>query len=52
MKTKDNFKQLSIFENNKVSKYKDQCDICKKFSYCRGYKGQVLCESCINNIKE
>lgn len=28
-------------------KFKDQCDLCKKFSYCRGYENQVLCEECI-----
>ena len=33
-------------------KYKDQCDICKKFSYCKGYNKQVLCEECISKLKK
>lgn len=32
-------------------KYKDQCDLCKKFNYCRGYEEKVLCEECIKLIQ-
>lgn len=28
-------------------KFKDACDNCGKFNYCKGYKGRVLCEECI-----
>lgn len=27
-------------------KYKDQCDICLEWNYCKGYQGKVLCDSC------
>jgi hypothetical protein len=27
--------------------FKDQCDVCKKMDYCKGYKGLVLCNKCI-----
>lgn len=39
---------------NKVvaSRYKDQCDICKKFAYCKGCNGKVLCEECQKNEGE
>ena len=30
-----------------MKKYKDECDNCKKFDYCVGYKDRVLCEKCI-----
>ena len=30
-----------------MKKYKDECDNCKKFDFCRGYNGRVLCEECI-----
>ena len=30
-----------------MKKYKDSCEHCKKFDFCRGYKGRVLCENCI-----
>lgn len=36
---------------NKV-KYKDKCDICKKWDYCKGYKNKVLCERCIKIEKD
>ena len=29
-------------------KYKDQCDVCLKWNYCKGYKNKVMCESCIS----
>lgn len=34
--------------NNK--RYKDQCDICLKWDYCRGHNGLVLCNKCL--VKE
>lgn len=30
----------------KVSKYKDQCDICHSYKYCKGFDKKVLCEEC------
>lgn len=30
--------------------YKDQCDCCNKFKYCKGYNNKVLCEECIKKI--
>lgn len=27
-------------------KYKDQCDECKAFNYCKGVNGKVLCPEC------
>mgnify|MGYP000079176661 CR=1 FL=1 len=33
-------------------KYKDKCDECKKFDFCQGYNGKVLCEKCIAKIKQ
>ena len=27
-------------------RFKDQCDICLKWEYCKGYKNKVLCENC------
>lgn len=30
-------------------KYKDQCDVCLKWDYCKGYRNKVLCENCIKN---
>lgn len=26
--------------------FKDQCDVCGKWEYCKGYKGLVLCNKC------
>lgn len=28
--------------------FKDQCDNCKQMKVCRGYKGKVLCDECID----
>ena len=25
-------------------KYKDKCDECKNFGFCKGYKGRIICE--------
>ena len=30
-----------------MKKFKDSCDNCHKFDFCRGYKDRVLCEECI-----
>ena len=33
-------------------KYKDKCDECKKFGFCKEYKGIILCEKCLTKIKQ
>ena len=33
-------------------KFKDACDNCKQFNYCKGYKGKVLCPDCIKKEEE
>lgn len=33
-------------------KYKDKCDECKNFGFCKGYKGRILCEKCLAKIKQ
>ena len=30
-----------------MKKFKDACDECGKFEYCKGYNGKVLCHECI-----
>lgn len=35
-----------------MSKFKDACDSCGKFDYCKGEDGKVLCPKCIALIKE
>lgn len=30
--------------------FKDQCDVCGKWDYCKGFKGLVLCKKCL--VKE
>ncbi len=35
-----------------IKSFKDQCDKCKKFDYCKGYNNQVLCKSCIEEEKK
>lgn len=38
----------NLKENVKIErKFKDACDGCNTFGYCRGFYGKVLCESCI-----
>lgn len=32
--------------------YKDECDVCKKWDYCSGYNGLVLCSKCMAKTKE
>ena len=33
-------------------KFKDACDKCGHFDYCKGYKGKVLCPNCIQKEEE
>lgn len=33
-------------------KFKDACDECNKFDYCKGYNGKVLCPVCIQKEEE
>lgn len=33
-------------------KFKDKCDECKNFGFCKGYKGRILCEKCLTKIKQ
>lgn len=33
-----------------VSKFKDQCDICKEWDYCKGHDGKVLCRKCLQDV--
>lgn len=33
-------------------KFKDACDKCGKMDYCKGYKGKVLCPTCIEQEEE
>lgn len=28
-------------------KFKDKCDICDRYDFCKGHNGKVLCESCL-----
>ena len=32
-------------------KFKDKCDLCNKWDYCKGFHQQVLCPDCIEKIK-
>ncbi len=35
-----------------MSKFKDKCDNCGKWSYdCKGYNGKVLCPECLEKEK-
>lgn len=27
-------------------KYKDKCDLCNKWDYCKGFRNLVLCDNC------
>lgn len=27
--------------------FKDQCDVCNKWDYCKGHNGLVLCNKCL-----
>lgn len=33
-------------------KFKDQCDECKKFDYCKGVNGKVLCPECASKEEQ
>jgi len=33
-------------------KFKDACDECGHFDFCKGYDGKVLCPECINKKEE
>jgi len=33
-------------------KFKDVCDNCKQFDYCKGYKEKILCPNCIQKEEE
>ena len=33
------------------SKYIDRCDICHQPKHCRGYEDKILCENCIEKMK-
>ena len=35
-----------------LSKFKDKCDLCNEYSYCKGYEDLVLCSSCIALIEK
>lgn len=32
--------------------FKDQCDLCNKFDYCRGFDDMILCQKCFKKLKE
>lgn len=31
-------------------KFKDKCDLCGNWNYCKGYDNKVLCPNCINKL--
>lgn len=31
-------------------KFKDKCDLCGNWNYCKGYEDKVLCPNCINKL--
>lgn len=33
-------------------RYKDKCDICGKFDFCKGKDNKVLCQKCFNNQEQ
>ena len=35
-----------------MKQYKDACDTCGKFDYCKGHDGKVLCPECITKQEE
>ena len=44
----EELEKQNLKENKKQEyKFKNQCDGCNNFDYCRGYNGKVLCKSCI-----
>ena len=32
-------------------RFKDKCDLCGNWNYCKGYDDKVLCHSCINKLE-
>lgn len=45
----DIFSLKNEYENK--SKYKDKCDICKRFNYLRGYNNICICKECFEKIR-
>jgi uncharacterized Zn finger protein (UPF0148 family) len=35
-----------------MKKFKDACDSCGKFDYCKGNDGKVLCPECLALVQE
>ena len=35
-----------------MQKFKDACDQCGKFDYCKGHDGKVLCPVCVDKEKD
>ena len=35
-----------------MKQYKDECDVCNKFDYCKGLNGLVVCRNCYENMKK
>lgn len=35
-----------------MQKFKDACDACGKFDFCKGVEGKVLCSACLALIKK
>jgi len=35
-----------------MEQYKDECDVCNKFDYCKGLNGLVVCSKCYENMKK
>ena len=33
------------------NKFKDQCDICGNFDFCKGVNGQVICPKCASETE-
>lgn len=33
-------------------KFKDQCDVCGQFDFCKGSNGLLLCPKCLKSQKE
>lgn len=44
--------QKNLQKKLKDSKFKDQCDVCKSFDYCKGHNGKVLCRKCLQEVTE
>ena len=35
-----------------MQKFKDACDVCGKFDFCKGVEGKVLCSACLALVKK